>query len=91
MPESARPRVTGWPIADEGFPALRQGLKRTYKQGRNSMARAQAEPSVENFHEWRKRVKDLWYQMRLLESVWPAMLKSLANELEKLADYLTRL
>jgi CHAD domain-containing protein len=89
MLESARPRVTDWPIGDDGFSALRQGLKRIYKQGRTSMAQAQVEPSVENFHEWRKRVKYLWYQVRLLKPIWPPMLKELADELERLADYLS--
>lgn len=41
------------------------------------MAQAQAKPSVENLHEWRKRVKDLWYQVRLLTPLWPGMLKEI--------------
>ena len=53
------------------------------------MAQAQAKPSIENFHEWRKRVKDLGYQMRLLKPIWPKMQKDLADELERLADYLS--
>ncbi|MEO8341017.1 MAG: CHAD domain-containing protein [Nitrospirota bacterium] len=35
------------------------------------------------------RVKDLWYQMRLHKPLWRRMLKDLANELGKLADYLS--
>ena len=53
------------------------------------MAHVQAEPSVENFHAWRKRVKDLWYQVRLLRPLWPGMLKDLANEFGRLADCLS--
>lgn len=87
--ESARSRVTDWPINDGGFSALRKGLTRTYKKGRTSMALALVKPSVENLHEWRKRVKDLWYQVRLLTPLWPAMLKDLADEFGKLADYLS--
>ena len=89
MLESARSRVTDWPIDDNGFSAVRQGLKRIYKNGRTSMAQAQAKPSIENFHEWRKRVKDLGYQVRLLKPIWPGMLDDLADELERLADYLS--
>src|SRR6185503_5359115 len=53
------------------------------------MARAQAEPCVETYHRWRKRVKDLWYQVRLLKVIWPATAKNLADELERLADFLS--
>lgn len=87
--ESARSRVADWPIDDGGFSALRKGLKRVYKKGRTCMAQALAKPSVENLHEWRKRVKNLWYQVRLLKPLWPAMLKGLADEFGKLADYLS--
>lgn len=87
--EAARARVTDWPIDDDGFTALHGGLRRVYKKGRTNMAKAQADPTVEHLHEWRKRVKDLWYQVRLLTPLWPAMLKDLAVEFGKLADYLS--
>jgi CHAD domain-containing protein len=89
MLDSARSRVNDWPNDDNDFSALRQGLKRIYKNGSRSMAQAQAKPSIENFHKWRKRVKDLGYQMRLLKPIWPKMQEDLADELERLADYLS--
>ena len=87
--ESARSRVADWPIDDDGFSSLREGLKRIYKKGCTCMAHVQAQQSVENLHEWRKRVKDLWYQVRLLSPLWPGMLKDLANEFGRLADCLS--
>jgi CHAD domain-containing protein len=87
--ESARSRVADWPIDDDGFSSLREGLKRIYKKGSTCMAQVQANSSVENLHEWRKRVKDLWYQVRLLRPLWPGMLKDLANEFGRLADCLS--
>ena len=87
--ESARSRVADWPIEDDGFSSLREGLKRIYKKGCTCMGRVQANPSVENLHEWRKRVKDLWYQVRLLKPLWPGMLKNLADEFGRLADCLS--
>ena len=89
MLKSARQRVNDWPIDDDGFPVLRSGFKRVYRKGRATMVRSQSKPSVENLHEWRKRVKDLGYQIRLLRPIWEGMFDALANEFEKLADYLS--
>ncbi len=89
MLKSARQRVNDWAIEDEGFAVLRLGFKRVYRKGRATMFRAQSKPSVENLHEWRKRVKDLGYQIRLLRPIWEGMLDALANEFDKLADYLS--
>lgn len=89
MLKSARQRVNNWAIEDDGFAVLRSGFKRVYRKGRATMVRAQSKPSVENLHEWRKRVKDLGYQIRLLRPIWEGMFDALANEFEKLADYLS--
>ena len=86
---SARRRVVNWPLGHHGFGDLAPGLKRTYKQGWDAFAIACDRPTVENLHEWRKRVKDLWYQIRLLEKVWPAEMSQLAAEMKKLGDYLS--
>ena len=86
---TGRGRVQRWPLADDGFGSFAPGLKRTYKQGRDRFATVLGDPTVEKLHEWRKRVKDLWYQVRLLNKVWPAEMQQLANELEKLGDYLS--
>jgi CHAD domain-containing protein len=87
--KSARRRVAKWSLDDDGFCAVRQGLKHSYKKGLVGMGRVQTEPCVETYHKWRKRVKELWYQVRLLKSTWPATVKQLADELEQLADYLS--
>src|SRR6266850_1390863 len=86
---TARRRVEHWPIHQDGFSALGQGVKRIYKQGRQSFANATEQPSVENCHEWRKDVKYLWYQIRLLKPIWPTMLERLSDELERLGEYLS--
>jgi CHAD domain-containing protein len=86
---AARRRVRNWPLGRDGFADLAPGLRHIYKQGRKRFAIATADPTVENLHAWRKRVKDLWYQIRLLKKTWPAELGELADELEKLGDYLS--
>jgi CHAD domain-containing protein len=86
---SARHRVETWPINNDGFSALRAGLHRVYKRGRAGFELARVERTTDNLHEWRKQVKYLWYQVCVLNPMWPKPLDVLAHELNKLADYLS--
>jgi CHAD domain-containing protein len=63
-------------------------VKRTYRDGARASARARAEPTVENLHEWRKQVKYLWHQLQLLEPVRPDVLKELTDRAHDLGDLL---
>lgn len=86
--QSARMRVGEWTDIEDDFSTLYKGLKRVYKRGCKGLHRAYDDPSGENFHEWRKRVKYLWYQTRILRLIWPNMQKTFADELHTLANYL---
>jgi CHAD domain-containing protein len=86
---TARQRVEHWPIDHDDFSALGLGLEHAYTRGRRSLAHAIEQPSVESFHEWRKQVKCLWYQIRLLKPVWPTVMGQFADELKALGDYLS--
>jgi CHAD domain-containing protein len=86
---SARQRVETWPIKSDGFSVLNTGLRRVYKRGRAGFELARAERTTENVHEWRKQVKYLWYQVCVLNPMWPKTLDILADELNKLADFLS--
>jgi CHAD domain-containing protein len=77
-----------WPLRDLDADALAESLKRTYKRGRDAFALADRKPTTSNLHEWRKRVKDLWYQERLLEDTWPGVMKAQAKEAKKLSQLL---
>ena len=52
------------------------------------MRRTIADPSAENVHEWRKRAKDIWYQLRIVRRAWPALLGETAGQAHVLADLL---
>jgi CHAD domain-containing protein len=58
------------PARRTGWRALAPGLERQYRRGREALAALPDEPSVDDLHEWRKRVKDLWYHERLLRRLW---------------------
>jgi CHAD domain-containing protein len=89
----ARARVDDWqlPCTDESahdFDLLGPGLAKTYKRGRKAMQRAYKEPSVEAFHDWRKRTKYLGYHLRLLQPAWPKLLKAQRQAVKELQSLL---
>lgn len=86
--QQARTRVPAWHFGTEGFDALAPGLRRIYRRGRKAMKRAQDEPTTENLHEWRKRVKDLWHAEEILRPAAPKAMKKLAKRTHALADLL---
>jgi len=77
-----------WPLRDLDSDALAESLERTYARGRDAFARADRKPTTTNLHEWRKRVKDLWYQQKLLEDTWPGVMKAQAKEAKTLSKLL---
>jgi CHAD domain-containing protein len=88
MLSEARGRVSDWPLERDGFAAFEDGLGRTYRRGRRDYRTAAQDPSVENLHEWRKRVKDLWYHCSILEETWKPVMRALADEAHELSDRL---
>jgi CHAD domain-containing protein len=84
----ARNRLETWAIPDDGWSALKSGLRRVYRDGRTAFEQADIGGHAELFHEWRKRTKDLWHQIELLEPLWPDVLKPLAEQFHCLADHL---
>lgn len=75
-------------IKGKGWKAIGPGVKTAYRLGRRAYRNAVKDPSPENFHEWRKRVKDLWYHVRLLHSVWPEQMDAMAADLGTLGENL---
>lgn len=71
---SLRDRSEGWALEEDGWDALEPGLEATWAAARKGMRAARRDPKPDDLHEWRKRVKDHWYQARLLRPIWPAMM-----------------
>jgi CHAD domain-containing protein len=81
-------RVEDWRLARGGWRGLKPGLAETYRRGRKAFHRAQDEPTLENLHRLRKRVKDLWYELRLLEPVCGPVVSGQAEQAGELSDLL---
>ncbi|WP_028240091.1 CHAD domain-containing protein [Stutzerimonas azotifigens] len=80
--------VAAWALRRDGFGLYAAGVERSYRQGRKALAVVRRDPSDEHLHEWRKRVKDQWYQTRLLQAAWPRLFKARIGMLEQLSDWL---
>ena len=68
-----RRRAKRWHPGHRGFRALAPGLRAAYRRGRKAMARALRRQRSDDFHEWRKHIKTLWYQLRLFEGSSPGL------------------
>lgn len=86
--QAARPRIAALPIGREDYGAIRDSVHRVYKRGYWGLANSYEEPLPENFHDWRKRVKYLWYHVRILNPLWPNLFDELADQIHDLSDYL---
>ena len=86
--EGGRPRLATLPIRRQTYEAIRPSLRRVYDRGRKGLHKAYEAPRPENFHEWRKRVKYLWYHLRILNPLWPGLFQAWAEQLHDLSEYL---
>ena len=67
---------------------LEPGLRRMYRGGRREWRAMQKGASVEGLHEWRKRVKEFWYDHELLKPLWKPVMKAVGDEAHDLSDLL---
>ena len=85
---NAKSRINDLHIDKEDFSALEGGLGRVYRRGYNALLETYRNPTPENFHDWRKRVKYLWYQVRILRPINRRKMKTYADQLKELSDLL---
>lgn len=86
--DHALSRTTTWSFEPAGFDALSPGLRRIHRRGRRAMKAARKDPSAENLHEWRKRVKDLWHATEIVQCARPKQMERFAGRAHKLSSLL---
>jgi len=86
--KKAKEELTSWPVDSHKINIILPSIERVYKRGRKALETAYKKEEKENFHEWRKRVKYLWYQTLLLQDMWPNFFDTLEVEVHQLADFL---
>ncbi len=54
-----------WKPEHRQFGSLAASIRLAHRRGRTAMARARKRQRADDFHEWRKQIKALWYRLRL--------------------------
>jgi CYTH domain-containing protein/CHAD domain-containing protein len=85
--EAGREAAAAWSL-EGSWKLFGPGLETGYRRGRRAMARVAANPDPELVHEWRKRTKDLWYDLRLVRRAWPPVLGATVDSAHQLSDLL---
>ena len=74
--------------AGSGWKVIGPGIRKTYRDGRRAYQLAGQTGAAEDFHEWRKRAKDLLYQAGFICRIWPEQMDALKDDMKKLGDCL---
>ncbi|MEM1290381.1 MAG: CHAD domain-containing protein [Cyanobacteria bacterium P01_H01_bin.162] len=81
-------RLSNLTFAATGWEALGENLHQIYRRGRAQFKTVRKKGRDEDFHEWRKRVKDLWYGTRLLKDLWFPVMNAYDSEAHGLSKLL---
>src|SRR5437867_7859984 len=88
--ERLEARLLKWPLEGLTWKQICGAVCKIYKRGQRGLAKTINDPDPENFHAWRKRVKDLWYQLRILQPLNRVVLEKIAADAEVLGELLGR-
>src|SRR4029077_13254273 len=76
-----------WKVA-HGRRAVGEGVTETYRKAKRALRAARERPSARRFHDWRKQVKALSYELRIVGGAIPELLTTLVPKVERLAELL---
>jgi CHAD domain-containing protein len=88
--ERVEARLLKWPLEGLTWKQVCGAVEKIYKRGQRGLAKTINDLDPENFHTWRKRVKDLWYQLRILQPLNRMVLTEMAHDAEVLGELLGR-
>jgi CHAD domain-containing protein len=88
--ERVEARLLKWPLEGSTWKQVCGAVCKIYKRGQRRLATTINDPDPEKLHAWRKRVKDLWYQLRILQPLNRAVLTEMAHDADVLGELLGR-
>jgi len=86
--EAVKARLMDWPLDGLNWKQICGAVGKIYRRGQRGLAKTINDPEPENFHAWRKRVKDVWYQLRILQPLNRVVLEEMAHDAEVLGELL---
>ena len=86
--KDAKDAIADWTIKANDWSAIDKSLQRVYKQGCKGLDQSRSKPTAENLHEWRKQVKYLRYQLKILSQIWSEIMTEWVDQTHDLSDYL---
>ena len=86
--ERVEARLLKWPLEGLTWKQICGAVGKIYKRGQRGLAKTIDDQEPENFHAWRKRVKDIWYQLRILQPLNRMVLTEMARDAEVLGELL---
>ena len=84
----ARLRLQYWPLQSRGWGALKGGLVGVYSRGYGEFNQVFQQVDDHALHDWRKRVKYLWFHCQILEGIWPEVMRATGDKLDQLGEAL---
>ena len=81
-------RLAQWPLDDLTWKNVCSAGAKSYRRGRNALDRALKKPNAKCMHAWRQEVKQLWYQLRLLQPLNRVVLEKIAADAKTLGQLL---
>jgi hypothetical protein len=84
----ARKRVRNWTDVPSKWWSIGPGVEELYRRAGEAFADADADPTVEKLHEWRKQAKYLRYQLEVLRPLWQERVEEFANEADHMGALL---
>lgn len=88
--ERVEARLLKWPLNVLTWKQICGAVGKIYKRGQRGLETTINEPDPENFHAWRKRVKDIWYQLRILQPLNRVVLTEMSHDAGVLGELLGR-
>jgi CHAD domain-containing protein len=86
--DDAKERIHDFMMEHDDFRALEGGIIRIYRQGRRYLHDIREDPDPTRLHDMRKRMKYFWYQVDLLQPIFPGPMKAYARTLETITESL---
>jgi CHAD domain-containing protein len=87
MLRQVRRRLGNWDVP-HGRRAISAGITRTYRKARAGLEAVRVQPSPGRFHDWRKQVKALANELRLIRYAIPDLTTTLVPKIDQLGELL---